>query len=104
MLCRVVSRSRSVICRAYRTGSRLDSSCARLVKPMIINQLVFLGNRQMLQTERKMPWPPGGGSHSFFVPKRDEWCVLMEGIDVCFAPVLSMTEAPGAVSHRHACC
>lgn len=29
---------------------------------------------------------------------RDEWCALMEGTDVCFAPVLSMTEAP---SHPH---
>jgi len=25
---------------------------------------------------------------------RDEWCAIMEGTDVCFAPVLSMTEAP----------
>lgn len=25
---------------------------------------------------------------------RDEWCELLEGTDVCFAPVLSMTEAP----------
>ncbi|MGE4080282.1 MAG: CoA transferase, partial [Reyranella sp.] len=25
---------------------------------------------------------------------RDEWCALMEGSDACFAPVLSMTEAP----------
>ncbi|WP_300378955.1 CaiB/BaiF CoA-transferase family protein [Henriciella sp.] len=25
---------------------------------------------------------------------RDEWCELMEGTDVCFAPVLSMEEAP----------
>jgi alpha-methylacyl-CoA racemase len=24
---------------------------------------------------------------------RDEWCEIMEGSDVCFAPVLSMTEA-----------
>jgi len=24
---------------------------------------------------------------------RDEWCGIMEGSDVCFAPVLSMTEA-----------
>ena len=29
---------------------------------------------------------------------RDEWCVLMEGTDVCFAPVLSMTEA---AEHPH---
>ncbi|MDP6566977.1 MAG: CaiB/BaiF CoA-transferase family protein [Alphaproteobacteria bacterium] len=30
---------------------------------------------------------------------RDEWCRIMEGSDVCFAPVLSMAEAP---SHPHA--
>jgi alpha-methylacyl-CoA racemase len=29
---------------------------------------------------------------------RDEWCAVMEMTDVCFAPVLSMTEAPG---HPH---
>lgn len=26
---------------------------------------------------------------------RDEWCEIMEGTDICFAPVLSMAEAPG---------
>src|SRR5699024_3735350 len=29
---------------------------------------------------------------------RDEWCALLEGTDVCFAPVLRMSEAPG---HPH---
>jgi alpha-methylacyl-CoA racemase len=29
---------------------------------------------------------------------RDEWCAIMEGSDVCFAPVLSMAEAP---KHPH---
>jgi alpha-methylacyl-CoA racemase len=29
---------------------------------------------------------------------RDEWCAIMENTDVCFAPVLSMTEAP---QHPH---
>jgi len=29
---------------------------------------------------------------------RDEWCELMDGTDVCFAPVLSMAEAP---THAH---
>ena len=29
---------------------------------------------------------------------RDEWCAIMEGTDVCFAPVLSIFEAP---SHPH---
>jgi len=30
----------------------------------------------------------------FKTKTRDEWCALMEGTDVCFAPVLSMSEAP----------
>lgn len=29
---------------------------------------------------------------------RDEWCALLEGTDVCFAPVLSLSEAP---KHPH---
>jgi alpha-methylacyl-CoA racemase len=29
---------------------------------------------------------------------RDEWCDLLEGTDVCFAPVLSLSEAP---QHPH---
>jgi alpha-methylacyl-CoA racemase len=31
---------------------------------------------------------------------RDEWCALMEGTDVCFAPVLDMDEAPNHPHHR----
>ncbi len=34
----------------------------------------------------------------FRTKTRDEWCALMEGSDVCFAPVLSMFEAP---EHPH---
>ena len=30
---------------------------------------------------------------------RDEWCALLEGTDACFAPVLSIAEAP---LHAHA--
>jgi alpha-methylacyl-CoA racemase len=32
---------------------------------------------------------------------REEWCKLMEGSDVCFAPVLSMDEAPRHPHNRH---
>ena len=31
----------------------------------------------------------------FKTKSRDEWCEIMEGTDICFAPVLSMSEAPG---------
>ena len=34
----------------------------------------------------------------FKTKTRDEWCAVMEGTDICFAPVLSMAEAPG---HPH---
>ena len=34
----------------------------------------------------------------FATKSRDEWCVILEHSDACFAPVLSMTEAP---SHPH---
>ncbi len=34
----------------------------------------------------------------FKTKTRDEWCAIMEGTDVCFAPVLSMKEAP---DHPH---
>ena len=34
----------------------------------------------------------------FLAKTRDEWCEIMEGSDVCFAPVLSMGEAP---QHPH---
>ena len=37
-------------------------------------------------------------SDAFKQKTRDEWCTLLDGHDVCFAPVLSLTEAP---SHPH---
>ena len=45
-------------------------------------------------------WP--GGSNDFaaiFVTKTQaEWCAILEGTDACFAPVLTLAEAPG---HPH---
>ena len=35
----------------------------------------------------------------FLTKTRDEWTDMLEGTDVCFAPILSLTEAP---KHRHA--
>lgn len=34
----------------------------------------------------------------FKTKTRDEWCAIMEGTDICFAPVLSLAEAP---NHPH---
>jgi alpha-methylacyl-CoA racemase len=35
---------------------------------------------------------------AFLGRTRDEWCLLLEGTDICFAPVLSLAEAP---EHAH---
>ncbi|HUY26741.1 MAG TPA: CaiB/BaiF CoA-transferase family protein [Candidatus Binataceae bacterium] len=37
----------------------------------------------------------------FLTKTRDEWCANMEGSDICFAPVLSMDEAPHHPHNRH---
>ena len=38
-------------------------------------------------------------SEAIFLKKtQQEWCELMEGTDICFAPVLNMAEAP---EHQH---
>jgi alpha-methylacyl-CoA racemase len=37
----------------------------------------------------------------FRLRSRDEWCVLLEGTDACFAPILDWDEAP-AHSHNRA--
>ncbi|MFT5000539.1 MAG: alpha-methylacyl-CoA racemase, partial [Planctomycetota bacterium] len=37
-------------------------------------------------------------SEVFFTKTRDHWCEIMEGTDVCFAPVLQISEAP---EHAH---
>ena len=34
---------------------------------------------------------------------RDEWCALLEGTDACFAPVLSLAEAPDHPHNRERC-
>jgi len=37
----------------------------------------------------------------FKTKTRDQWCEIMEGSDVCFAPVLSMSEAPRHPHYQH---
>lgn len=51
------------------------------------------------QHERKR-WPElrAAFSAAFKTKTRDEWCREMEGTDVCFAPVMSIAEAP---QHAH---
>jgi alpha-methylacyl-CoA racemase len=51
------------------------------------------------QMDRRQWGPLKAKLTALFATKtRDEWCALMEMTDVCFAPVLSMAEAP---AHPH---
>ena len=51
------------------------------------------------QFERSQ-WEAGRSvlAKAFKSKSRDEWCAILEGTDVCFAPVLTMEEAP---RHQH---
>jgi alpha-methylacyl-CoA racemase len=55
---------------------------------------------EFAQQMDKSLWPvlKGRLETLFHTKTREEWCVLMEGTDACFAPVLTMTEA---ASHPH---
>jgi alpha-methylacyl-CoA racemase len=48
--------------------------------------------------ERKWPGLKRKLEAMFKTRSRDEWCELMEGTDICFAPVLDLHEAP---AHAH---
>ena len=64
---------------------------ARLLRQIGGDEEELLAARRIDRSGRGCPsaWP---GS---FAPRtREEWCRLLEGSDVCFAPVLSMAEAP----------
>jgi len=54
------------------------------------------GDDSMPHQHDKAQWPALKErlAEVFKTKTRDEWCEIMEGSDVCFAPVLSMTEAP----------
>ncbi len=73
------------------------------IEPQFYEQLIELAEldpeaySQQLNRER---WPQlkAALAEVFRRKTRDEWCALLEGSDVCFAPVLSLKEAP---QHPH---
>lgn len=62
--------------------------------------LVGLSPDEVPGQQNKAVWPEGKVTFEalFRTKTRDEWCELLEGTDACFAPVLSMVEAP---QHPH---
>ena len=63
-------------------------------------QLSGLKHEELPRQNDKNSWPTlkERVAAVFRTKTRDEWCRIMEGSDVCFAPVLSMQEAP---QHPH---
>lgn len=59
-------------------------------------KLMEIDNQTFRQRDDRAKWPQLKAEIGarFASRSRDEWCTLLEGTDVCFAPVLSISEAP----------
>jgi alpha-methylacyl-CoA racemase len=69
------------------------------IEPQFYSQLLALTGAQDPQLRkqwRQADWPELKRKFAdlFATRTRAEWCTLLEGTDVCFAPVLDMAEAP----------
>jgi alpha-methylacyl-CoA racemase len=66
-------------------------------------RLSGLKNEELPRQQERSAWPAMKERVAaiFRSKTRDEWCKIMEGSDVCFAPVLSMDEAPHHPHNRH---
>jgi alpha-methylacyl-CoA racemase len=88
--------------RAYRTSDdQYVIVCAierRFFKALIESLKVH--DIDLAEQHDKSKWPTHiERFEAVFASKtRDEWCELLEGTDACFAPVLSLSEAP---NHEH---
>ena len=74
------------------------------IEPQFYAELLRLtdleGDQEFSPQMDRSAWPvlKGRLAALFRSRTRDQWCEIMEGADVCFAPVLSMREAP---EHPH---
>jgi alpha-methylacyl-CoA racemase len=66
----------------------------------LLRQLAGLSDEGFEAQMDRTAWPTLRQklADTFKTRTREEWCKIMEGTDVCFAPVLTMAEAP---SHPH---
>jgi alpha-methylacyl-CoA racemase len=86
----------------YETGDGLHVSVAALENKFFaeLARLIGLESRFVQGQMDRTLWPAMRArlSEIFRTRTRVEWCALLEGTDACFAPVLSMKEAP---AHPH---
>jgi alpha-methylacyl-CoA racemase len=76
------------------------------IEPKFYDELLTLSglkNEELPRQQDRTQWPAMKKRIAaiFKSKTRDEWCKIMEGSDVCFAPVLSMDEAPHHPHNRH---
>jgi alpha-methylacyl-CoA racemase len=73
------------------------------IEPKFYGELLRLAGLENEDLPKQMDlanWPQTKARFAevFRTKTRDEWCAVMEGSDVCFAPVMSLDEAP---DHAH---
>ena len=75
-------------------------SLERQFYAVLLEKLGLTDDESMPHPQDKAQWPAMKERFTeiFLTKTRDEWCEIFEGSDACFAPVLSMTEAP---QHPH---
>ena len=63
---------------------------------MLLDVLGLTGDPDFADQADRSLWPAAKAKleAAFLTKTRDEWCALMENTDICFAPVLSLAEAP----------
>ncbi|MGE3690620.1 MAG: CaiB/BaiF CoA transferase family protein [Novosphingobium sp.] len=63
---------------------------------MLLHTLGLTGDPDFATQDDRARWPRAKAKleAAFKTRTRDEWCAVMENTDICFAPVLSLTEAP----------
>ena len=66
----------------------------------ILKELIGFEDHKNSAHKNKESWPDSKKqlTEIFRQKTRDEWCELLEGTDVCYAPVLNLQEAP---EHPH---
>lgn len=92
----------------YNTYETADGKyvCVGAIEPQFYALLVQHSGVNAADFEAQMDrgtWPDKRDTlEAIFKSKtRDEWCQIMEGTDICFAPVLSIWEAPNHPHNKH---
>jgi alpha-methylacyl-CoA racemase len=89
--------------RCYETRDNKFVSVASIEAKfydLLLEKTGLMGERNLPDQHDKESWPEMCSRFEkiFKTKTRQEWCDLMEGTDVCFAPVLTFNEAP---DHPH---